>query len=126
MIMELKNKYQYTYFIYPYIINEKKYDKYIARLLKNKKCSMRFFEREKDLEIYQHFLPFMKKYMFANFQYNKERQEKLKEFNLDMQASMLAQNDCNVFEYELGENVQGKTDAENGIFFKIQKIENML
>lgn len=121
--MELKNKYQYTYFIYPYIINEKKYDKYIARLLKNKKCSMRFFEREKDLEIYQHFLPFMKKYMFANFQYNKERQEKLKEFNLDMQASMLAQNDCNVFEYELGENVQGKTDAENGIFFKIQKIE---
>lgn len=121
--MELKNKYQYTYFIYPYIINEKKYDKYLLGLLKNNKCSMRFFEREKDLEIYQHFLPFMKKYMFANFQYNKERQSKLKEFNLDMQSSILAQNDCNVFEYELGNNIQGKTDTENGIFFKIQKIE---
>ena len=33
--MELKTKYQYTYFIYPYIIRENKYDKYILKLLNN-------------------------------------------------------------------------------------------
>ena len=27
--MELKTKYQYTYFIHPYVIDERKYDKYI-------------------------------------------------------------------------------------------------
>lgn len=121
--MELKNKYQYTYFIYPFIIKEKKYDKYILRLLKNKNCSIRHFEREKDLEIYQYFLPFMKKYMFANFQYNKEKQAKLKEFNMEMQSSILAENNCNIFEYNIGNNTQGKAGNENGIFFKIQKIE---
>ena len=41
-------KYQYTYFIYPYIIEETKYDKYILKLLKDKKCSYKIFEKEKD------------------------------------------------------------------------------
>ena len=49
--MELKTKYQYTYFIYPYIINENKYDKYISKLLNNKNLKVRFFEKEKDLDI---------------------------------------------------------------------------
>ena len=35
--MELKNKYQYTYFVYPYLIDEPKYGKYILKLLKDKK-----------------------------------------------------------------------------------------
>ena len=41
-------KYQYTYFIHPYIIDENKYDKYIYKLLKDKKCSYKIFEKEKD------------------------------------------------------------------------------
>ena len=31
--MELKTKYQYTYFIYPYVVNEKNYVRYLQRLL---------------------------------------------------------------------------------------------
>ena len=38
--MELKTKYQYTYFIYPYVIDEKKYDKYLLKLLNNKNCKI--------------------------------------------------------------------------------------
>ena len=41
-------KYQYTYFIHPYIIDETKYDKYILKLLKDKKCTYKTFEKEKD------------------------------------------------------------------------------
>ena len=37
--MELMTKYEYTYFIYPYIIDEKKYNSYLQKLLKNKKYS---------------------------------------------------------------------------------------
>ncbi len=32
--MDFKMKYQYTYFIYPYVIEEKKYRNYIYQLLK--------------------------------------------------------------------------------------------
>ena len=44
--MELKTKYQYTYFVHPYIIDETKYEKYILKLLKDKKCSFKVFEKE--------------------------------------------------------------------------------
>ena len=33
--LELMTKYQYTYFIYPYAIDEKEYKKYLQRLLRN-------------------------------------------------------------------------------------------
>ena len=31
--MELKTKYQYTYFIYPYVVKQSRYLKYIVKLL---------------------------------------------------------------------------------------------
>ena len=54
--MELMTKYQYTYFIYPYVIDSKKYNKYMLKLLKSKKCSIQFFEKEKDMDLYHYFL----------------------------------------------------------------------
>ena len=38
--MELKTKLQYTYFVYPYVVKENKYEKYVLKLLKNKKCKL--------------------------------------------------------------------------------------
>ena len=39
--MELKTKYQYTYFIYPFAIKESKYTKYLLKLLKDDNCELR-------------------------------------------------------------------------------------
>ncbi len=121
--MELKTKYQYTYFIYPYIINENKYDKYILKLLSNKNIKVRFFEKEKDLDIYTYFLPTIRKFMFQDFEFNKEKVRKFEEFNKDMQTAILSKKTCTMFEYDLGSDLQGKAGEEEGIFFKIQKIE---
>lgn len=121
--MELKTKYQYTYFIYPYIINENKYDKYILKLLNNKNISIKFFEKEKDLDIYSYFLPTIKDFMFQGFEFNKEKIRKFEEFNKDMQTIILSKYPCTMFEYNLGKEIQGKAGEEDGIFFKIQKIE---
>ena len=52
--MELSFKYQYTYFVYPYSIEEAKYEKYILKLLKDKKSTLKIFEKEKDLDIYNY------------------------------------------------------------------------
>ena len=71
-------KYQYTYFIHPYIIDETKYDRYILKLLKDKKCSYKIFEKEKDLDIYNFFLPNIRSYLFPTFEL---RGDKLKNFN---------------------------------------------
>lgn len=121
--MELKTKYQYTYFIYPYIIRENKYDKYILKLLKDKNCKVRFFEKEKDYEIYSYFLPTIKEFMFQGFEFSKEKTRKFQDFDKEMQSSILSKYPCTIFEYNLGKDVQGKAGEQNGIFFKIQKME---
>ena len=88
--MELKTKYQYTYFIHPYVVEKTKYDKYILKLLKNKRCELKIFEKEKDMNIYTHFLPHFRNFIFPSFEI---RGEKLKEFNrlkLEPKSKILA------------------------------------
>lgn len=122
--MERKTKYQYSYFIYPYIIEEKKYDKYLLKLLKDKHCKLKMWEKEKDLNVYTYFLPNVREYLFWSFSYNAEKRRKLEELeDLDMKSVLLSRNSCNMFEYTLGEEVQGKVGEKNGIFFDIQKME---
>ena len=121
--MELKTKYQYTNFLYPYIINESKYEKYLLGLLRNKKCELKYFEKEKDLDIYNFFLPRVREYLFRNFEFTKERIKRFKELEDKMQARILAKYPCITFEYQLGKDPQAKAGKENGIFFKVQKME---
>lgn len=121
--MELKTKYQYSYFIYPYIIKENEYDKYILKLIKDKKYTIKFFDKKKDLDIYSYFLPAIREFMFQGFTYNKDKIRKFEEFSKEMQASLIAKEACTMFEYDLKQELHGKAGEEGGIFFKIQKIE---
>ena len=102
--MELQTKYQYTYFIYPYLIENGKYDNYISNLLKNKNCEKICWEKDKNLDIYNFFLPSIRKYMFNNFE----------------KGRINANTVC--FNYNLEKDIQGKIGEEDGIFFNIQKI----
>lgn len=121
--MELKTKYQYTYFIYPYVIKESKYNKYLLKLLKDKKCNLKFFEKEKDLDIYSYFLPTVRSYMFPTFEFNAVKKRRFEELDVDMKAAILKKHSCVMFEYDVGDSIQGKAGEKYGIFFKIEKIE---
>ena len=121
--MELKTKYQYTYFIYPYVIKESKYTKYLLKLLKDENCKLRIFRKDKDLDIYSYFSHRARNYMFSSFNLSKTRLAKLEELPLDTKAAILSKNACNIFEYTIKKDIQGKTEEKNGIFFKIPKME---
>lgn len=121
--MELKTKYQYTYFIYPYIIHENKYDKYLLKLLKHKHCKVRFFEPEKDMDLYTYFLPNIKEFMFQGFEFNKDKIRKFEEFSKEMQAMILSKYPSIIFDYDIGSDMQGKAGDTEGIFFHIQKMQ---
>ena len=81
--MELKTKYQYTYFIHPYVIDERKYDKYILKLVKNKRCKLKIFEREKDINIYKYFLPKARELLFWSFGLDRNKIKKLEERKIE-------------------------------------------
>ena len=65
--MELKTRYQYTYFINNFVIKESKYSKYILKLLKDKRFKLKIFDKNKDLEIYTYFLPKIREFLFGTF-----------------------------------------------------------
>jgi hypothetical protein len=116
-------KYQYTYFIHPYIIEETKYDKYIQKLLKDKKCSYKIFEKEKDLDIYNFFLPNVRSYLFPTFELRDEKLREFKELSIEEKKKRISRDNVAHFTYKLAEDIQGKVGTENGIFFKIEGIE---
>lgn len=121
--MELKTKYQYSYFVLPYTIQN--YKKYILKLTKDKKYSLKTFIAEKDLDIYNYFKPEIRDYIFPMFEMNKEKIDVLKKLEKDkkIKSTILSNLSCAIFTYDLGENVQGKMGKQNGIFFKIEEIE---
>lgn len=121
--MELKMKFQYTNFVYPYIVEEKDYKKYLLKLLKNDKCKPRFFEKEKDKELYKYFLPNIRKLMFNNFSFTREKISEFEKLDIEVKSTVLNKYPCVTFEYEIDENIPGKVGEENGIFFKIDSIQ---
>lgn len=123
--MELMTKYQYTYFIKPFLIKESKYDKYLLKLLKDRKFRLKTFEKEADLNIYTHFLPNVRNYFFPTFNYSKEEIKELEHMDNRLKASILSKLHCNIFEYNLERDLQGKIDEKEGIFFNINKMEVM-
>ena len=120
--MELKTRYQYTYFIHTYLINQSKYSKYLCKLLKDKRFELKIFQKDKDLELYTYFLPEIRNFMFKTFELNKMKLDKINELPIETRAAVLADYPSVTFEYDLKEDIQGKTIDENSIFFKIQKI----
>lgn len=121
--MELKTKYQYTYFIKPFLIKENKYDKYLLKLLNNKNCSLKIFEKERDLDIYTYFLQNVRDNFFPTFSYNKEKVNKLEKMENSMKSLILSKLHCNIFEYKIDNKIQGKVNQDDSIFFDISKIE---
>ena len=121
--MELKTNYQYTYFIHPFIIKEDRYQKYILKMLKDKRCNLKIFQKEKDLKMYQYFLPKTREFLFSSFSFGNTKLKKLEELPIETQSAILSKYECNIFEYTLKKDIQGKIDEKKGIFFNVQKIE---
>ncbi len=121
--MELKTKYQYTYFIYPYLIEEKNYQNYLYKLLKNKHCKLKLFDNQKHISIASYFLPEIKSKMFWSLGLKQNGIKSYETMDVKMQSAALSKKYCNVFEYVLEQDIPGKVDEKNGIFFDINKVE---
>ena len=121
--MELKVKYQYTYFIKPFLIKENKYQNYLFSLLSNKNYKLRIFEKEKDFNLYKYFIQNTREYFFPTFEFSREKIKDFDNMVKSLQAKKLSELHCNVFEYILNKDIQGKIDESEGIFFNIDKIE---
>lgn len=121
--MELKTNYQYTYFIHPFVVKEGKYQKYILKMLKDKNCRLKIFQKEKDLRLYKYFLPKTRDFLFSSFSFTNGKMKKFEELPIETRSAILNKYPCTIFEYSLKKDIQAKVDGKKGIFFSIQKVE---
>ena len=121
--MELKTRYQYTYFIYPFAIKEQNYKRYVLNLLKDKKYRIKFFDSFKDIDLFKYFVPSVKEKMFQDFSFTTEKINKFQKFSNNNKFKILEDQNCLAFEYLLEDEIQGKVEEKEGIFFTIPKIE---
>ena len=119
--MELKPKYQYSYFIKPYIIEKDNYENYIEKLLDNQKIKIKEFERERDLDIYTYFLPNIRENIFKTFTFKLDEDIKSKKEKLEKILKLSVIN----FSYELDKNIEINEKREDGLVFGVKKIEIM-
>ena len=121
--MELKTNYQYTYFLHPFVIKEGKYPKYILKMLRDKDFKLRTFQKEKDFKMYQYFLPKTRDFLFSSFSFGSSKLKRLEDLPDETRAAILSKYPCNIFEYRITKDIQGKVNDSKGIFFTISKIE---
>lgn len=120
----MKIKYQYTYFISPFTIDEKQYDKYILKLLKNKKLKLKIYNKKKNTELSKYFSKEVKNIMFKTMELSETQQKELENIAEEDYEKLLKLPAIS-FEYLIENETQAKMGQEDGIFFKIDKIELM-
>ena len=121
--MELKTKYEYTYFIYPYVIKESKYLKYLMKLLKDKNCELRIFKKDKDMDIYSFFSHRTREYMFGTFNYSKNKIKQLEELPLETKRQFLQEMVVQCLNIQYQEIFKEKYKRKMVYFLKYQKLK---
>ena len=116
-----KIKYQYSYFILPYIVNEEKYSEYLNKLLKDSRINLKKYDKIKNLDIFSFFNKnFLEFFDYAEDITDLELREERKNWT-DSLGKKLSKKDLTIFDVDLSQNTQGKVGEEEGIFFRIDK-----
>lgn len=83
--------------IYPYLIESKRIAGYYEMLLDDG-YRLKIFDRKKEKEIYNYFLPVIRDYMFWTFHLKESKKEEFEDLQDDLKAAVCGNYNCNIFE----------------------------
>ena len=110
--MDLHAKYQYTHFIYPVVIENKKYTEFISSLLSgDKHWKFKINQPKNDEALYNFFLPYMRKFLFPTIFWNEQDVKAYKKMSVRQRADMISKMSCVEFEYDLANIKTGTMNA---------------
>ena len=75
------------------------------------------------MDIYDFFLPNIRNYYFPTFEFRGEVLKEFNKLNIEKKKNVISKQNVACFTYDLAEDVQGKMGTEDGIFFRVEKIE---
>lgn len=124
--MELKTKYQYTYFIYPFVVKTENYNNFISRMVVDNNWNIKLYRKDEDIEADSHFLSTAKSVMFPTLDWDASKFDKFKKYTSKEKSKILSSLPSTMFEYKTEELSKGRAGAEeNAIFFEISRIKLM-
>lgn len=124
--MQIKAKYQYTHFIYPFVVDNNKYVYFIESILKKRKdWNLVMHEYRSDEESYDFFLPYMRKFIFPTLFWEKEYIKKIKKQGVFRSSLELSKLSCLTFKYNISRIRKGSITDYDGksINFDISDIK---
>lgn len=106
--MPLNAKYQYTHFIYPFLVEKNKYSNFINSLLNQEKnWKLKIHEQKEDEEAYNFFLPYMRKFLFPTLFWDRDFIKKYKLMSNLNKANLLKRASCITFDFNLSSMKKG-------------------
>ncbi|MEG0872336.1 MAG: hypothetical protein RSE00_00575 [Clostridia bacterium] len=124
--MELNAKYQYTHFIYPFVVENNKYFNFIQSLIKQERTwNIKIHQAKTDEALYNFFLPYMRKFLFPTLFWNKEYIKQYKSMSVIKKANAVSKLSCTTFEYNLSSIKTGSVSGKQygAIHFDISHIK---
>ncbi len=119
--MNERIRYEHTYFIYQFQIDNMK--QYITNLLENKNIYINLFEKEKDIDLYSYFSKQAKELFFPSFQFKKEQISKIEKMTKKQKIKFFLKQEAFYAEYNTKQAIPAKLGEKDGTFFTIEKIE---
>lgn len=106
--MQIKAKYQYTHFLYPFVIENGKYPYFIESILKKTKdWSLVLHQYKSDEESYDFFLPYMRKFLFPTLFWDKNYIKKFKKEGIFRRSLTLSKLSSTTFKYNMSRIKKG-------------------
>lgn len=100
--MPLSARYQYTHFIYPFLIERNKYSGFLHNLInQDKHWKLKIHEQKEDEETYNFFLPYMRKFLFPTLFWSNDFIKNYKTMSNTSKANVLKKASCVTFDYNL-------------------------
>lgn len=107
--MGRKVKYQYTHFLYPFVVDKNKYSKFLKSFIDNEQSwNLKIHDQSVDNDLYAFFLPYMKKFLFPTLFWDKNVIKMYKNSNANKKVSMLQKMQCITFEHNMSAIKTGK------------------
>ncbi len=95
----------------------------MLKLIKDKNVQLKIFRKEKDLRVYQYFLPKVQEFLFSSFGFSEAKKKKLEELPIETKKQQFWQNILVQFLNIICHVMFMEQTDENCIFFKIRKLE---
>ena len=94
-------KYQYSHFIYPFVIDEKNYYRFIKSIVQNRKYELKIHNMKQNEELYNFYLPYMRKFIFPTLYWNTSMKNKFKKMDNMEKSYALSKLTSVSFDYRM-------------------------